>query len=74
VQTGAAATPATAGLAASYTNLMQGAGGNAAPAASGGAQSSTASLTNFLGSLLQTVQSNGGHSLRALGATVDTTV
>jgi hypothetical protein len=41
---------------------------------SSSAASSNQSLTSFLNNLLQTVQSNGGHSIGALGGNVNAKV
>ena len=65
-----AATPATAHLNASFDTLRQGADGTAAASAS----NPTASLTNFLHHLLQTVQTGAAQSLSPVGGNVNASV
>jgi hypothetical protein len=64
------ATAATSNLSASFNTLIQGAHGSAAVADAGG----SASLQNFLGNLLQSVQSSGIHSFSGMGANVNAKV
>jgi hypothetical protein len=68
-------TATTSNLSASYNTLLQGAHGSAAVAAAGGAgAASPATLQEFLGNLLQSVQSKGIHSFSGIGANVNATV
>jgi hypothetical protein len=62
----------TSNLSASFDTLIQGAHGSAAVA--GGGASPPASLQEFLGNLLQSVQSKGIHSFTGIGANVDAKV
>jgi hypothetical protein len=80
---GGSTSTTAANLSSSFDKLVQGAGSSSALASAAGTssgsstasnQSSNAGLTNFLNNLLQTVQSNGGHSLSSVGATVDAKV
>jgi hypothetical protein len=65
----------TANLTAAFNNLTQGTNAAATSgAAATNGTTSTASLQSFLSNLLQTVQSNGGHSLSALGNNVNANV
>jgi hypothetical protein len=75
VGSNAPATAATSVLSASFNTLVQGAHGSAAVADAGGsAAASQASLQNFLGNLLQSVQGGGIHSFSAMGANVNARV
>jgi hypothetical protein len=75
VGSNAPATAATSNLSASFNTLVQGAHGSAAVADAGGsAAASQASLQNFLGNLLQSVQGGGIHSFSAMGANVNARV
>jgi hypothetical protein len=75
VGSNAPATAATSNLSASFNSLVQGAHGGAAVADAGGsAAASQASLQNFLGNLLQSVQGRGIHSFSAMGANVNARV
>jgi hypothetical protein len=72
------ATAATSNLSASFDALVQGAHGTAATAAvadaGGSGAASQASLRNFLSNLLQSVQSNGVHSIGGMGANINAKV
>ncbi len=75
VGSNAPATAATSNLSASFNTLVQGAHGSAAVADAGGSAAvSQASLQNFLGNLLQSVQGSGIHSFSAMGANVNARV
>jgi hypothetical protein len=62
-------TAATQTLTSTFQNLVSGVNGTAAGSAS--SNSTNASLQNFLGSLLQNVQSNGVHALNLAGNNVN---